>query len=248
MKQHWVFGSALVFVALVSCKAEKAAAPEAAATQHAHVHAHAETPPSEPAKAPKAQPVPAKHAIGEDHKMTLDEGDRCPVCGMLPSKHKDFAAGVRLKDGRSYHFCGNSCMLKTHFQTEQVLGEGSEIVDEVVIDYMSGKPLEAKAAFWVAGSDVIGPMGPALVALSSEADRETFIKRHGGTKRFTLPELTPEMFESMRKAAMAGRKAMDHGAMDHAGHDHGGHDHAGHDHAAPKPAEAPAGHEHHHAH
>jgi len=55
---------------------------------------------------------------------------------------------------------------------------------------------------WVAGSDVIGPMGPAMVPVKGESALEAFKRRHGGTAVFLLEELDPDKW-----FAITGRKA-----------------------------------------
>jgi len=150
------------------------------------------TAPTEP-DAPEAAvvgPQPAAKGLDADGTMHLSEEDRCPVCAMRPAEHADFACAIELKDGRTFAFCGTGCMIRSWLHPEVHLGVGREQLGRAVVrDWLRGEPLDASAAIWVAGSDVVGPMGPALVPLRDEADLEVFRARHGGTDTFRLDEL-----------------------------------------------------------
>jgi hypothetical protein len=67
----------------------------------------------------------------------------------------------------------------------------------VVQDYFTGEQVSGESVFWVAGSDVIGPMGPALVPLKNEQGLEVFKKRHGATAVFRLFEMTDEKWQQL---------------------------------------------------
>ena len=138
---------------------------------------------------------PASAATGLDGagQMRISESDRCPVCAMRPHKHPKFASAIELKDGRTFYFCGTGCMIRSYRHPEVFLGTSqAQITKAVARDYFSGDPIDALNAVWVAGSDVIGPMGPALVPLKSAAGAADFRKRHGGKHTFQLAELDDE--------------------------------------------------------
>jgi nitrous oxide reductase accessory protein NosL len=67
----------------------------------------------------------------------------------------------------------------------------------VVRDYFSGQQVDAQDVFWIAGSDVIGPMGPAMIALQGNHSVDAFLKRHGGSKVFQLHELNDDLWFSL---------------------------------------------------
>jgi copper chaperone NosL len=166
-------------------------------------------PHQEPAPPPQAESgptaVPALKGLTEDGAMQVSVEDRCPVCGMAIHEHPKFASAIELDSGESYYFCGTGCMMKSWLHPEIFLGHPKEALKRAfTLDYFDGSPLDALKAFWVAGSDVIGPMGPALVPLASEEDQATFMERHGGAKTFTLGELDDVLWETItgKKATM----------------------------------------------
>ncbi len=155
-------------------------------------------------KAPVSAVRPAASGLDADGAMHVGPEDRCPVCAMNVKKHEKFAAAIELKNGETHYFCGTGCMIRSWLHPEVFLGvDKSRLKRAVVKDYFTGKPLDAMEAYWVAGSDVVGPMGPALVPLKSESDREAFVKRHGGKVQFRMSEMTDEKWEKItgKKAA-----------------------------------------------
>lgn len=143
-------------------------------------------------------PLPAQKSLTGDGRMQIGDTDRCPVCGMFPAKRPKSAAAMVLADGRTFYFCGNGCLLRTwHAAPDYLNASQASIRRMVVRDYFTGEPIDATKAWWVAGSDVIGPMGPALVALGTEASVTQFKARHGGKKVFQLAEMDNALWEML---------------------------------------------------
>lgn len=132
-------------------------------------------------------PLAALKSLTDDGRLQISATDRCPVCGMFPAKQPKSAAALVLADGRTFYFCGNGCLLRTWRATPVYLKAPREAIQRMVVqDYFTGQPVDAIKAWWVAGSDVIGPMGPAIVALGSEQAAARFQARHGGKEIFQL--------------------------------------------------------------
>jgi nitrous oxide reductase accessory protein NosL len=148
--------------------------------------------------APAGQPVPGAAGLSDGGQMQLSDQDRCPVCAMRVTAHEKFASAIELDSGATYYFCGTGCLLRSWLHPEVFLGvERSRVKRAVVRDYFTGKQIDAAGAVWIAGSDVVGPMGPAIVPLADEQAAETFKRRHGGRHRFRLAELSDEQWKRM---------------------------------------------------
>jgi len=153
------------------------------------------------ADAPDA--TPGRRSLGPDLALRIDAADRCPVCAMPVIAHARFAAAIQLLDGTTYYFCATGCMIKSWLHPEIFLGrEKSALARPVVQEYLTGRPMDARDVIWVAGSDVIGPMGPYLTPLV-EAHLETFRNRHGGKRTFRLADMDDDLWESI-----TGKKAV----------------------------------------
>ncbi len=135
-------------------------------------------------------PRPGSMPLDAEGNLQVSEEDRCAVCAMRPINYPKFSSAIRLTDGTTFYFCGTGCMIKSWMHPEHYLGVSESRLDRPVVhDYFSGKLMDARDVKWVAGSDVIGPMGPALVPVSGEKEMEAFQRRHGGKVVFTLDEM-----------------------------------------------------------
>jgi nitrous oxide reductase accessory protein NosL len=143
-------------------------------------------------------PRPAPAGIDVSGRLHPGEGDRCPVCAMGVQGHPKFVCGIQLHRGETFYFCAPGCMIRSWLHPEVFLGvERTELKKAVVQDYFSGEHADASSVIWVAGSDVMGPMGPALVALLHEQDLEAFRSRHGGRTTFRLADLDDSRWEAV---------------------------------------------------
>ena len=143
-------------------------------------------------------PHAALKSLDDSGRMQISAQDRCPLCGMFPAKRPKSAAAMVLKDGRTFYFCANGCLLRAWRQSERRLKVPVQGIQRMVVqDYFNGAPLDAHEAWWVAGSDVIGPMGPALVTLGSEQEVAAFKKRHGGRRVFRLRDVDDELWGAL---------------------------------------------------
>ena len=145
-------------------------------------------------------PLPAATPLAADGRMQIGPADRCPVCAMFPARRPQAAAAMTLKSGQTYYFCGNGCLLRSWLRPTIYLGQVREAIDRLVVrDYFSGRPIDARTATWVAGSDVIGPMGPAIVALADPDQLATFKKRHGGTIVFSFEQIDDALWKQISR-------------------------------------------------
>lgn len=139
---------------------------------------------------PAPIPVPALLPLDGSGRMRVSAADRCPVCAMRPHRYPKFSGAIVLTDRTTYYFCSAGCLIRAWRDPEIYLGVKRGAIERPVVrDYFTGAPIDAGSAFWVDGSDVIGPMGPARVPLSSETDAGTFVRRHGGRGPFRWHEL-----------------------------------------------------------
>ncbi|MFZ0133374.1 MAG: nitrous oxide reductase accessory protein NosL [Desulfobacterales bacterium] len=155
------------------------------------------------AAARAAGPTPGRHPLDENRRMQVSAEDRCPVCGMKVAEHAPFSSAIQLTDGTTYYFCGTGCMLRSWLHPEIFLAaDQSRLQTPLVKEYFTGDQVDGREVYWVAGSDVVGPMGPALVPVMDEKALEAFKRRHGGKAVFRMQELTDEKW-----FAITGRKA-----------------------------------------
>uniref|UniRef100_UPI0012EECC56 nitrous oxide reductase accessory protein NosL n=1 Tax=Desulfosarcina cetonica TaxID=90730 RepID=UPI0012EECC56 len=118
------------------------------------------------------------------------------VCAMFPARHSASAAAMTLNNGSTFYFCSNGCLLRAFLRPAAYLNARPSDIDRLSVrDYFSGRPTDARKATWVAGSDVVGPMGPAIIALSDAGQLAAFQRRHGGDTVFSLDQLTDDLWK-----------------------------------------------------
>ena len=112
-----------------------------------------------------------------------------------------------LKSGETYYFCGNGCLLRTWLRSMVYLNKPQAEIDRLVVrDYFSGQPVDGRTATWVAGSDVVGPMGPAIIALGDAAQLAAFKNRHGGKTVFTLDQVDDALWKKISRRELPPEK------------------------------------------
>ena len=152
----------------------------------------------DPGAASGAGPAPAKKGLDADGRMQISETDRCPVCAMPVAEHERFSAAIVLSDGSAYYFCSAGCMLRAWVNPVHYLNRQPVALRRPVArDYFTGDFIDGRRALWISGSDVIGPMGPALVAIQSEDDLAVFRRRHGAGTVFSLSALNAGTWETL---------------------------------------------------
>ena len=121
--------------------------------------------------------------------------DTCPVCGMLVAKYPNWVATVVYKDGHAHHFDGAKDMFKYWFDPGKYAKnhKREDIAAIWVTDYYNLRPMDARKAFFVIGSDALGPMGHEFVPLADKADADEFSREHKGARILRFADVTAEL-------------------------------------------------------
>jgi nitrous oxide reductase accessory protein NosL len=128
-----------------------------------------------------------------------DARDLCPVCGMIVSKYPNWTATVLYNDGRAHHFDGAKDMVK-YLQDLPKYAPGhrkEDIRAIAVTDFYNLGKVDARQAFFVIGSDVLGPMGHEFVPLANRMDAEEFLRDHKGKRALAFDRVTPQLVDQV---------------------------------------------------
>ena len=128
----------------------------------------------------------------------------CPVCGMFVAKYPEWVAAVVFKDGHTHYFDGAKDLFKFMRDVASYApGHGpGDIAIVAVTDYYGVKTMEARGAFFVVGSDVLGPMGHELVPLASKQDADEFMADHKGRRILTFDQVGAELLKNLDKGGV----------------------------------------------
>lgn len=136
--------------------------------------------------------------------MDVPAKEKCQVCGMMVAKYQPWITQMQTSDGKIVMFDGVKDMMAYYFEPDKY-GEAVSIEDVYVKDYYSLEYFDGKKAYYVMGSDVMGPMGHELIPFSSMDGAENFKKDHQGKMIITFDKITLEMINGMR-SGMKGHK------------------------------------------
>lgn len=129
--------------------------------------------------------------------IKVPENEKCPVCGMFVAKYPRWAAEITYKQNdaeKIVYFDGVKDMMKFYFKPEKWGNyRGISMTSIRVSDYYSQKAIDAKKAFYVTGSDILGPMGNELIPFESETNAKTFLKDHKGKKVYRFEQISAKL-------------------------------------------------------
>lgn len=125
--------------------------------------------------------------------------ERCPVCGMFVAKYPDWLAGIRFADGARALFDGCKDLFRFWLDPGAFLPSRrrEQVTSIFVTDYYTLEPIDARGAFFVQGSDVLGPMGRELVPFSTREAAEEFLRDHRGSAVLGFDAVTPEIVRAL---------------------------------------------------
>ena len=185
-----LLGIAALLILGLAC-AEYSEAPPAPAPQATAPEPAAEAPAEEPAEGEAAETGTVLYACSMGCEV-VDEPGQCSKCGMDVDAAPRWTAGLTREDGTDLRFCSPRCMFAWMLKEDAA---GTAWVTE----YYSQRRLPAAGLYFVIGSDVIGPMGDALVPVRGLEAAEQFRKDHDGEKVLGMSEITIELLQSLKK-------------------------------------------------
>ncbi|WP_345992215.1 nitrous oxide reductase accessory protein NosL [Sulfurimonas sp. HSL-1716] len=110
-------------------------------------------------------------------------------------KAPEWVAKINLSSGKELYFCSPKSMFEFYDRPAKwpylnVKSE-SDFKAIVVTDFATLKPIDAKKAFFVYGSNVISPAGDDLPAFASYEDAQKFAKKHHAARVFKFDKVAP---------------------------------------------------------
>lgn len=123
----------------------------------------------------------------------------CAVCGMYVANFPDWAAVVTFKDGTQAWFDGPKDLFTYLLDLKRYAPkwQTADITAIQVKDYYGLKHIDGRKAFFVIGSDVMGPMGKELVPFASEASARDFLKDHRGQRVLAFQDITAAVLSGL---------------------------------------------------
>lgn len=113
---------------------------------------------------------------------------------MFVAKYPNWIATIAYSDGSQSFFDGPKDLFRYLVKEGETATRDAEIW---VTDYYTTKPLRAREAVYIAGSDVLGPMGAELIPLASTDLAESFRTDHGGGEVLAFDDVDADVLRSL---------------------------------------------------
>ncbi|MCU0305034.1 MAG: nitrous oxide reductase accessory protein NosL [Thermoanaerobaculales bacterium] len=120
--------------------------------------------------------------------------DRCALCGMFVAPYPAWLAALVEADGTVRYFDGPKDLFRYALRHPEATANGAALW---VTDYYTTHPMRAREAFYVTGSDVLGPMGAELVPVASLELAATFRADHGGERALAYDDVDSGVLEAL---------------------------------------------------
>ena len=126
-------------------------------------------------------------------EMNYDKNTTGLVRHLKIYEYPAWVSVIDLNNGERIYFSSPKGMFEFYFRPgkwpEYNIKSESDFKDIYVTDYATSKPVKAKGAFFVYGSDVTSPAGDDLVPFDSYKNAEKFLKEHNGKRIFGFREV-----------------------------------------------------------
>ncbi len=134
--------------------------------------------------------------------IEISKKERCPVCGMFVRPYPKWITQVQHKDGSHHSFDGMKCMVRYYLDVAKFDPDKKPIpIKRVLVrDYYTLKFIPHHNAFYVVGSDVLGPMGHELIPFEEEKRARIFLDDHKGIKILRFEQITSDLLDKLDRA------------------------------------------------
>lgn len=131
---------------------------------------------------------------GEELKMNFDKNTKCMVRKIKVYEGPLWVSKIDLKNGKEVYFSSPKSMFEFYFRPGKWYDLGVKSEDDfkniVVTDHATTKPIDARGAFYVYGSNKISPAGDDLVPFASYQEAKKFSKETNGKRIMSFKEIS----------------------------------------------------------
>ncbi|MBU1658962.1 nitrous oxide reductase accessory protein NosL [bacterium] len=126
--------------------------------------------------------------------MEYNKETACLVRNFKVHKGPQWVAKIELTNEKEVFFSSPKSMFEFYFVPGKWFDVGvkseKDFKEILVTDFNTLKPIKAKSAFFVYGSNVTSPAGDDLVPFDSYKDAQNFAKKHNGKRVFSFKEVS----------------------------------------------------------
>jgi nitrous oxide reductase accessory protein NosL len=117
---------------------------------------------------------------------------------MFVAKYPDWTASIQFTDGSRSYFDGVKDLLRFYLAPGKYGSRPGSLPAAIgVKDYYSLEMVDGRSAYYVIGSDVLGPMGKELIPFARQADAAEFLRDHRGSRILRFKDLTADILRQL---------------------------------------------------
>lgn len=136
--------------------------------------------------------LPVKAEI--PYVMDYTKETRCIVRKFKVYEDPKWVAKIELVNGKKLFFSSPKSMIEFYHRPGKwyEIGVKSEkdFKNIIVTDYLTMKPIDAKKAFYIYGTNITSPAGDDLVSIGNESDARKFAKQHYGKRVLRFDQIS----------------------------------------------------------
>ena len=138
-----------------------------------------------------------------EQPRVIPENVSCGKCGMYPAKYPRWQSEIIFKDGSMTPFDGCKCMFNFLFAMGEYdkMHSSDDVTVAWVKDFNSGSWINAEDAYYVVGSNMMGPMGKELIPFADQDAAVKFHQEQGGDM-MKYAEISPDILKSLGMGGM----------------------------------------------
>ncbi len=134
-------------------------------------------------------------SANETYKMNYNKETRGLVRKLFVYKDPLWVSKVITKDSKEFYFTSPKSMLEFYYNPHKWFEETNvkskdDLKEIIVTDYKTLKPIDAKYAFYVYGSNKISHAGDDLPAFENIKEAKEFMKKNNGKRVLNFSELS----------------------------------------------------------
>lgn len=129
-----------------------------------------------------------------NYKMDFDKESSCVVRKIKVYQEPKWASKIELTNGKKLFFCSAKSMLEFYQHPGKWFDIGvkseADFKDILVTDFETLKPINAKGAFFVYGSNVTSPAGDDLVPFGTYEAAKNWAAAHNGKRVLAFNQIS----------------------------------------------------------
>jgi nitrous oxide reductase accessory protein NosL len=123
----------------------------------------------------------------------VDDKDHCAVCNMYPARYPRHKSQIFAQRKKTFHFCSTQCLFEFLGHSRKYVQTDIGPFQIWVTDFPTGAWTGGRTAYYVVGSEKLGPMGHEAIAFDKKKAADDFARKEGG-KVLTFSHVAIETF------------------------------------------------------